>query len=254
MRRWGLAIFVLLAASTGWAQNGTHPLVQRAGEQISALLAQMSDVKCTELVTQTRLKPNGKTEYEEQARFDYLVTIEATAGDVVLSESRLSEQEPRRARNLPMLVTNGFSTLFLIFHPFYQSAFEFALGEGADGVLVPVRFRHIAGRKSPTVLVLRNREYPLDLEGTAWIEPQSGRIAKMSATLGASLEDLGVKQLRSDVTYAPVKLRGTPADVWFPILATIEVETPKQHWRNTHRFTDYKQFSVSTEEVIAKQP
>ncbi len=249
MRRRGLVFFLVFAASSAWAQ-GTQQIVQRAGEQISALLTQMSDVKCTELVTQRRLKPNGKTEYEEQARFDYLVTIEAAAGEVVLSESRLSEQEPRRARNLPMLVTNGFSTLFLIFHPFYQSAFEFAPGEGADGVLVPVRFRHIAGRKSPTVLVLRNREYPLDLEGTAWIEPQSGRIAKMSASLGSNLEDLGVKQLRSDVTYAPVKLRGTPADVWFPILATIEVETARQHWVNQHRFSDYKRFSVDTEATV----
>jgi len=34
------------------------------------------------------------------------------------------------------------------------------------------------------------------------------------------------------------------------VTATIEVETTRQHWRNTHRFSDYKRFSVSTQESV----
>jgi hypothetical protein len=40
---------------------------------------------------------------------------------------------------------------------------------------------------------------------------------------------------------------------WFPRQATVEVETPRQHWRNTHTFFDYQKFSVSTEEQITNQ-
>ena len=40
---------------------------------------------------------------------------------------------------------------------------------------------------------------------------------------------------------------------WFPTEAVVEVETPKQHWRNTHRFLTYKQFSVATEEHVAQK-
>jgi hypothetical protein len=35
-----------------------------------------------------------------------------------------------------------------------------------------------------------------------------------------------------------------------PNEASIEVETKRQHWRNTHRFTDYKRFSVDTAEAV----
>jgi hypothetical protein len=40
---------------------------------------------------------------------------------------------------------------------------------------------------------------------------------------------------------------------WFPADAQVEVETERQHWRNTHVFTDYKRFSVSTEEQVVNQ-
>lgn len=252
--RWMVELLAVAAfACPVWAQSGTAEAVARASEQVAGLLPQLGDVKCTELVTQSRLKGNGKVEYQEQSRFDYLVTIESAGGEFTLSESRLTEQEPQRGRNLPMLVTNGFSTLFLIFHPYYRESYEFAPGDeplaDAPG-FVPVRFRHIAGRRSPTVLVLRNREYPLGLTGTAWVDPQTGRIARVRAALGESLDDLGVRQLNADVAYGPVKLRGEPKPVWFPLEAAIEVETARQHWLNLHRFTDYKRFAVDTEAEV----
>ena len=37
---------------------------------------------------------------------------------------------------------------------------------------------------------------------------------------------------------------------WFPTQARVEVETPRQHWRNLHQFTAYKKFSVTTEEQV----
>jgi hypothetical protein len=37
------------------------------------------------------------------------------------------------------------------------------------------------------------------------------------------------------------------------VVATIDVETPKQHWRNIHRFTEYKRFSVSTAAAVSNK-
>jgi hypothetical protein len=49
--------------------------------------------------------------------------------------------------------------------------------------------------RSTAVLLLRGREYPLDLEGLAWFDPQSGAIAKISAGLETSMEDVGLREL-----------------------------------------------------------
>lgn len=232
-------------------------LLDRTSKNVTRFLDEFSDVKCTEYVTQLKLGKNDKVEAKEESTFDYLVILTNAGGQLNLSESRLAMHAGKQPKSLPLLVTNGFATLFLVFHPYYEGSFQFSQQEDdfiGGKRYVRVRFEHIKGTRSPTALVLRGREYPLELAGTAWIDPGTGMVAKMVAGLDTSLDDLGLRMLRSEVEYAPVPLRDAKQSYWFPTLATIEVETPKQHWRNTHRFTDYKQFSVSTEEVIAKKP
>ena len=76
------------------------------------------------------------------------------------------------AKPAAKVVTNGFSTVLLVFHPYYRSSFEFETGpdELVDGKpAVPVHFAHIPGRRTPAALALRGREYPLELRGTAWL-------------------------------------------------------------------------------------
>ena len=67
------------------------------------------------------------------------------------------------------------------------------------------------------------------------------------------MEDVGLKTLRSEVDYAPVSFRELNTSYWFPARASVEVETPRQHWRNTHVFAEYQRFSVSTEEKVGSQ-
>jgi hypothetical protein len=78
-------------------------------------------------------------------------------------------------------------------------------------------------------------------------------ITKIIADIGDTMQDVGLKTLHSEVEYAPVPFRGMKVTYWFPAQASVDVETPRQHWRNTHHFMDYKRFSVDTEEQVAKQ-
>jgi hypothetical protein len=154
------------------------------------------------------------------------------------------------------LVSNGFATLFLVFHPYYSGAFRFTdLGqETIDGhLLQKIQFEHVRGLRTPAALALRGREYPLELTGTAWIDPQTGSLARITAGVEQGLDDIGMKWMRSDVNFVPITFKDSGTTIWFPEQAHVEVETPRQHWRNTHRFTDYKLFSVSTEEKVAQK-
>ncbi len=104
--------------------------------------------------------------------------------------------------------------------------------------------------KSPAALALRGREYPLELSGTAWIVPQTGTIARIEAGIDDTLQDVGLKSLRAEIEFAPLPLADPKLVYWFPARASVEVQTPRQHWRNLHQFTDYKKFSVATEEKV----
>ena len=234
-----------------------NDLLARTADQTSGFLEQFSEVKCTEQVRQEKLGKDDKVQLKEDSTYDYLVILSNAGGELNLSESRIPLREAKRDRkNTSMLLSNGFATLFLVFHPYYAEAFRFNVAgeEVVDGrTLEKVSFQHVPGMKSPAALALRGREYPLELMGTAWIEPQTGSIAKIQAGIADTLVDVGLKSLSSEIDFAPVPFSGSKSVYWFPLHARIEVETPRQHWRNLHHFTAYKRFSVSTEEQVIQK-
>jgi len=252
-----LALFLVLGGGRSFcqdvAQQALQVLLTKAAKQANSFLAQFSEVKCTEQVTQQKLTPNGKVEFQEASTFDYLVILNSVGGDLAFNESRLAQRTDRNPKNLPMLVTNGFGTLLLIFHPYYQRSFEFS--DMRDDVvggqrLRQVHFQHVHGLRSPAGLVLRGREYPLDLEGTAWLDPDTGTVVRIRARFDRGLQDLGLRLLRSEVDYAPVSFPGGRDAEWLPAMATVEVETQRQHWLNVHHFTGYQRFDVNTQESV----
>jgi hypothetical protein len=257
----------ILLATAGWCFAGTGPavpeaqklsdLLTRTSDQTAAFLDQFSDVKCTEHVRQEKLGKDAKVELKEESAYDYLVILTTAGGELNLSESRVPLHEAKRdRRNTSMLLSNGFATLFLVFHPYYAQAFNFSFGgEDVIGghVLDKVTFHHVPGMKSPAALALRGREYPLELSGTAWIDPQSGAIARIEAGIADTLQDVGLKSLHSEIDFAPLPFADSKPVYWFPTRAIVEVETPRQHWRNLHQFTEYKKFSVSTDEKVTSK-
>ncbi|HET9308083.1 MAG TPA: hypothetical protein VFO46_18840 [Candidatus Sulfotelmatobacter sp.] len=257
-------LILLASVMEGFCFAGTTPaspeqqrldsLLARTATQTAVFLDQFSDVKCTEQVRQEKLGKDDKVELKEDSTYDYLVILTNAGGELNLSESRIPVKQAKRdRRNTSMLLSNGFATLFLIFHPYYMSAFKFtpAGAESFAGrTLQKVTFQHITGMKSPAALALRGREYPLELSGTAWIDAETASIAKLEAGIADTLQDVGLKSLDSQVDFAPVSFSDSKLVYWFPTQARVEVETPKQHWRNLHQFTSYKKFSVTTEEQV----
>jgi hypothetical protein len=72
--------------------------------------------------------------------------------------------------------------------------------------------------------------------------------------MDASLSDLGLEAMRSEIHYATVHFHDPEESYWMPVSAIIDVETKRQHWRNIHRFTGYKRFraTIQVEELGAK--
>ncbi len=250
-----LAMFLVRAEPRAWAQTtALEPILDKTSRQVSAFLDEVSDVKCTEEVTQTKLTASGRPQYTERGTYDYLILLSGGDDELQLNESRIPVAEARKTKNIPMLVSNGFSMLFLVFHPYYRSSFQFELDgeEVLDGQrLVRVGFRHHPGSRTPAALAVRGREYPLDLTGTAWIEPETGMIARIEATTGRDMRDVGMTALSARVDYAPVRLPGWQRAYRFPVLAVVDVASLRQHWRNEHRFSAYKRFMVDTQESVS---
>ena len=255
-----LALLACAGVAAGSARAAGDPLeelLRRTSEQVNAYLDRISEVSCSERVLQEKLGDSGKTVEKEESAFNYLILLSSTNGEMNLVESRLVDQEkPAKKLQRPLLVSNGFATLFLVFHPYYAAGFKFT-DDGQENVngraLAKIHFQHTPGTRTPAALAVGGREFPLELSGTAWIDVETGTITRIAAGIETGMEDVGLRTLRSDVEYAPVTFHNPPDTYWLPSEATIEVETRHQHWRNTHRFSDYKRFSVNTKETQARQ-
>ena len=238
--------FVLALFVPGAQAQSVVPaaLVDQAQKQVVAYVGKLADLHCTEDVVQEKLKPNGGTELSSKSQYDYFLYMQGNSYDFQLSESRLEIGTQKPARQ-PLLLSNGFSTLLLVFHPYYRNAFDFTAGptETIDGrSVVPVHFAHVKGARSLAALALRGREFPLDLEGTAWLDAQSGQVVRMDAGLEHEMSDVGMKSLKIRVDYIPSPKATDHFMV--PSRAVVDLQTPKQHWRNTHTFHNYKLFST----------
>lgn len=235
----------------------TPPLeavLDKAARQASGYLAIVSDVRCTETVRQVKLDKNGRSEYSEESVYDYFVLLQGDHDELMLNESRIAKREPRERKGTPMLVSNGFSMLYLIFHPYYRRSFQFEAepDEVSNGHNYRrVRFSHIPGYRTPAAVSVRGREYPLELEGEAWFDAETGIMARIEAHVSHNMADIGLKHLHVNVQFTGISLPGWSEVYSFPTSTTVELESLRQHWRNEHQFTDYKRFLVETQQTVA---
>lgn len=221
---------------------------ERARGLVEKFFEQATNVVCTENVAQAVVGKNGKVDYREDSVFDYQLQANPNSGSLKLVESRDTRKAAFRDSSRTLLITNGFTAMLLIMHPSYQSSYTFNPEgqESVDGVTYDkISFKAVPGAASPAALQLRGHNYPLPLSGTIWIEPQSGAVVKLVASLDSSLSDLGLQGIRSEIHYALIRFHEPEESYWMPISAIIDVETPRQHWRNIHRFTGYKRFRAT---------
>lgn len=219
-----------------------------ARKSVESFFAQSSNVVCTETVSQLVIGKSAKPEYREESRFVYQLQASNNAGSLKLVESRETRKAAFRDAARTLLITNGFASMLLIVHPEYETSYVFdRIGEeNVDGrTLVKISFKPVPGGASPAALQLRGQNYALPLSGALWIDPQNGAITKLIAAVDSSLSDLGLKGMRSEIHYATVQFHDPEEAYWMPVSATIDVETPRQHWRNVHRFTAYKRFTAT---------
>jgi hypothetical protein len=225
---------------------------------IDIFFEQTSNVVCTETVSQTVVGKNNRSLYREESVFEYQMQSDTHRGALRITESREPRKAAFRDPNKTLLITNGFASILLLLHENYESsyAFEPVGEEDIEGRLaLKAHFKPVPGGASPAALQLRDRNYPLPLKGDVWLDEDSGAVVRLVSSLDGNLEDLGLRELRTEIHYSLVQFHSPEETYWMPASAVIDVETPQQHWRNVHRFTDYRRFRATIQvDLGEKQP
>lgn len=247
-----LALGALLTAcppARPQAGGESSVVLEKAGSFAQQFVQNFASLRYEEDIVEEKLKKNGKIAYQRQETFDSIVRLHFEDSGLKVEEQRIQLAPPSRRERRPLLSTSGFSVLATVFHPYYAASFHFtqvqqATQDGDSGI--EIHFDCLPGTPSPALYQMIGLERSLPLSGDAWIDPATGRILRLDAVVRDGLSDLGIKSIRADVTFGPVSLRDEKQPEWLPVSASIDLETPRQHWRNIHHFVDYRKYRVTT--------
>jgi len=241
----------------GASSGAVPPALLLARRNVGNYFAEAANMVCAESVMQAILGKNDKPFYHEDSAYEYQLRASTDSGSLKLVESRETRKPAYRDPGRTLLITNGFTSMLLIVHADYEESYSFESDgdETADGVtLSRVRFEAIPGASSPAAMQLRGRSYPIPLSGTLWIDAKTGAVTKLLASVDSSMSDLGLQGMRSEIHYALMQFHDPEEAYWMPTSATIDVKTPRQHWRNVHHFGNCKRFRATIKIDPEKKP
>jgi len=55
-----------------------------------------------------------------------------------------------------------------------------------------------------------------------------------------------------EVNYGSQQFAAGEDFYWLPATAAIDIQTERQHWHNTHLYSNYKRFTVKTEDKVSR--
>ena len=255
-------IFLLICANlpgfsgpSCFAGSRLDEVLARTGRMVEEFWNQIPYFDCRELVTREKVEKKGKVEFRQKLEFDYVALTRFHDGELTVEELRLPLKKAGPETDVPpLLETNGFPSLLLIFHPRYRPDYRFQMEDAGLDIKgsLRIRFEHISGADSTSAVMIQGKAYALDLQGIALIDRESGAIQKISASLISPMKDINVDAFAAEVTYELRHLSSDPEPRWLPSKAMIDLGTSSQHWRNVHLYSAYRRFVVEAQEVAGK--
>src|ERR1700743_529002 len=158
----------------------------KVGARIEELVSNVDRFTATEEMDHTVVSPLGLQISHETRQYNYLVEIRKSgAQDLDVQEYRDGtvsvQQFPAH------LGTVGLPTLVLVFHPYYQSKYDFKCEGGGSWngrKTWVVHFQQKADTHSEMLVYhVNGRFYPVGMKGRAWIDEETSQILAMESNM-----------------------------------------------------------------------
>jgi tetratricopeptide (TPR) repeat protein len=227
----------------------TQQILDMSGDRVKQLVDSMSRFSATEDLLHEQLDRTGNPITKENRKFDYVATIaEQPPGFLDVQEYR---NERYGILDLPdHIVTTGFVTLAMIFHPEIQNDFEFeceGLGQWQGHAAWIVHFRQRPEKSNHIEsYVLNGEAHRVDQKGRAWIGADNLHILRIESDLVNPVQRLSVQHQIAE--YGPVHFQKKNIDLWLPKSADLYLEINRHRYYRRHSFDHFMLFSAEAED------
>jgi hypothetical protein len=235
-------------------QEELAPLLQKVGEAVQALFADLPSTSSLERISQERTEPGQTEQLYLQRDYHYLVSPQKNIADVGFEEyrSELKNEhfKPEESKG-SLFLSSGYATHPIYFHPQQQSGSRYRyLGrhksERNAYVIAFAQRPESAG--TLRYLSADNQTIAILLQGLAWIDPDTYKIIRMRSDLLAPRKDISLEFQTTSIRFGEVKFKGIARGFWLPLEVVVATKYQGYFFRNRHRYSQYRLFTVEAQD------
>ena len=229
-------------------------VLTEVGAHAKELTTNLENFTAQEKIEYEKLDQSAFPEENAAAVFDYVFAFEQRGGGRVSHEYRTpasgSHSFPASGQD------TGQVALELIFHPSMQSDYDMTC-EGLDQWKgLPAWVIQFQQRKDKPRRTLQFRtpdgSYSAMLKGRAWISQENGQVLRLETALMQDIPALNIRSSVVAVDYAPVQIQSRKLELWLPQRVEAYWEISGRRIILYHTFSNFKLFSVDTEQNVNK--
>jgi hypothetical protein len=254
-------------ASTREAQS---LLLVKVRNRVEELFRDFPNTSSRERISLEMLNQNGATARSLTREFQYLlfaqsiepergspnsaVLLSAETGKIKIEEVRTDSKGSEidiLKLGESFVVTGGYVTVPLHFHPYYQDGSVFRyVGRETTGN----RNHVIAFAQLPEKARLAGSFHTsagsimFFVQGFAWIDPSTYQIVRMRTDLLKPLTQAGLMEQTTRIEMAEVQFSETGRRLWLPHEVVVNSRSMGYNFRNRHQYSRYRLFTVDAKD------
>ena len=234
-------------------------LLGAVGKNVEAYFRNFPNTVSLEMIHQEKITRRGKPGETLDQKFHYLCLMPTEESDVGFNEYRANlSGEAGQPKGLTdgYMLTSGFASASLIFHPLFQadSLFKY-LGQqkvnGRDTFVIAYAQRPEKARVNG-LFKMGATSMPTFSQGLAWVDAGNYQIIRMRTDLLRPLPDVRLDKETTEIEFGENHFKSMAEGFWLPRDVTVTVSWNGRSLRNRHEYTDFKLFSVGATEKISK--
>ena len=240
-------------------QSQLESVLRKVGEGVEALFQNFPGTSSHEEIQMEALHSNGTVAQTQIQHFEYLMVRTSDENGLRISEYRTDKAGNRATPGggtdgARYMVTLGFASGPLIFHPDYQAGSSLRLIghqslNGHDTLVIAFAQRP-ASAKMLEEFKTNNGSAVVLIQGIAWVDAASYQVLRMRTDLLNPAPEVQLEAQATDVRFGEVHFPGSKQALWLPQDVAVTVHWNGRTFRNRHHYSDFELFQVRTRQQI----
>jgi tetratricopeptide (TPR) repeat protein len=240
-------------------QTLLEPLLSAVGKNVQEYFKNFPNTVSLEEIHQEKLRHKDKVGATLDQKFRYLCLMPTDESEPGFNEYRadLSGQagQPQGLKDGYML-TSGFASASLIFHPLYQAESTFKyLGRqkinGQDTLVIAFAQRPEKARLYG-VFKMGDTSMPTFSQGLAWVDSKTYEILRLRTDLLRPLPEVRLEKETTEIDFSENHFKSIAEAFWLPREVKVSVDWNGKSLLNKHEYSDFKLFNVGATQKIEK--